>query len=76
MRKNNVVTISTDNLPLDKLYDFVNNQKELLNINDNAKLLNIPTMIDVSSKRLVWKNNEFDNVKGLFFMGLEVYLVM
>ena len=71
MRKNNVVTISTDNLSLDKLYDFVNNQKELLNINDNAKLLNIPTMIDVSSKRLVWKNNEFDNVKGLFFMGLE-----
>ena len=71
MRKNNIVTISTDNLPLDKLYDFVNNQKELLNINDNAKLLNIPTMIDVSSKKLVWKNNEFDNVKGSFFMGLE-----
>ena len=28
-------------------------------------------MIDVSSKRLVWQNNEFRNVKGLFFMGLE-----
>ena len=28
-------------------------------------------MIDVSSKRLVWQNNEFRNFEGLFFMGLE-----
>ena len=28
-------------------------------------------MIDVSSKRLVWQNNEFRNFKGLFFMGLD-----
>ena len=28
-------------------------------------------MIDVSSKRLVWQNNEFRNFEGLFFMGFE-----
>ena len=28
-------------------------------------------MIDVSSKKLVWKNNEFTNFEGLFVMGFE-----
>ena len=71
MRRSNVATISTDKLSLDKLYDFLKTQKELFTMSDNTKFLNIPTMIDVSSKRLVWQNNEFHNVKGLFFMGLE-----
>ncbi len=71
MKKKNVTTISTDSLPLDKLYDFVKTQTELFNISDKTKLLNISTMIDISSKKLVWQNNEFSNFKGLFFMGLE-----
>ena len=38
MKKNNVATISTDNFPLDKLYDFVKTQKELFATSDNTKL--------------------------------------
>ena len=71
LQKKNFATISTDSLPLDKLYDFVKAQTELFNISDKTKLLNISTLINVSSKRLVWQNNEFSNFKGLFFMGLE-----
>ena len=38
IKDNNIVTISTDNLSLDKLYDFVKTQKELLTTSDNTKL--------------------------------------
>jgi rRNA metabolism SBDS family protein len=49
IKNNNVATISTDNFPLDKLYDFVKTQKELLTMSGKTKLLNTSTMIDVTS---------------------------
>ena len=35
IKDNNVVTISIDNFPLDKLYDFVKTQKELFTTSDH-----------------------------------------
>ncbi len=71
IKDNNIVSISTDNMSLDKLYNFVKTQKELFTTSGNAKLFNNSTIIDVSSKKVVWQNNEFRNFKGLFFMGLD-----
>ena len=67
----NVVTISSDKLALDKLYDFLGTQKEIFNFSDRGRLFESTTVVDIASKELIWRDNKFSDFDGIFVVGLD-----